>query len=159
MTGEAFSRGPCEVHLLPGAGRWRRACRPLPEGTDGPAEGRLLGAIRRTVGEHLAPRGYRPLTALLDQHIRQHVINFSISPGIVSPGATAPFFTAPLGMQISYSCHWPPAVFILFIFLMLERLARRLHPSHEYCLYRHGADSAHEPDRANNPPGLYGPAR
>lgn len=90
VTGEAFSRGPCEVHLLPGAGRWRRVCRLLPEGTDGPAEGRLLGAIRRTVGEHLASRGYWVLTALLDRRIRQHVINLIISPGIVSLDATAP---------------------------------------------------------------------
>lgn len=105
VTGEAFSRGPRWVHLLPGAGRWRRACRLLPEGTDGLAEGRLLGAIRGTVGEHLATRGYRLLVALVDWCIRQHVINFFISPGIVSPGATAPFFTASLSTRMSSSCH------------------------------------------------------
>lgn len=94
-----------------------------PRGNRRPAEGCLLGAIRGTVGEHLATWGYRLLAALVDRRIRQHVINFFISPCIVSPDATAPFITASLSTRMSSSCHWlavflTAAYFFLFFFFL-----------------------------------------
>lgn len=55
-------------------------------------KGFLLGAIWRTMGEHLVPQGYWHLSARVVWHKRQHVINFIISPGIVSPGASIFFY-------------------------------------------------------------------
>lgn len=77
VTGEASTR-PCWVHLLP---RWQ-VTQSVPTVAIGNGwtceKGFLLQAIWRTMGEHLAPQGYRHLLTLVDWHKRQHVINFII---------------------------------------------------------------------------------
>ena len=86
----------------------------------------FLGAIWKTMGEHLVPQGYRHLSAPVHWHKRQHVINFIISPGIVGLGASIFFLSLnsvqaglnrrvcislPLASSVVYFClllmfHW-----------------------------------------------------
>ena len=63
-------------------------------------KGFVLGAIWRTMGEHLVPQGYWHLLAFVDWHKRQHIINFIISPGIVSLCASIFFY--PLMVHVPY---------------------------------------------------------
>lgn len=86
----------------------------------------FLGAIWKTMGEHLVPQGYRHLSAPVHWHKRQHIINFIISPGIVGLGASIFFLSLnsvqaglnrrvcislPLASSVVYFClllmfHW-----------------------------------------------------
>lgn len=90
VTGEASTWPRC-VHLLP---RWQVTQRgpTVAIGNGRTSEWCLFGATWRTVGEHLVPRGYWHLLALVDWHIKQHIINFIISPGIISLGSSILFY-------------------------------------------------------------------
>lgn len=98
-------------------------------------KGFLLGAIWRTMGEHLVPRGYWHLSALMDWHKRQHIITLIISPGIVSVGASIFFYSIKCSGCIKYEGVHQTAVrlsgiFLSLAYISLERLLRSPHPLH-----------------------------
>ena len=95
----------------------------------------FLGAIWKTMGEHLVPQGYWHLSAPVHWHKRQHVINFIISPGFVSPGASIFFLSfnsvqAGLNRRVCISLPLASSIYIFLspAYVSLERLLRSPHP-------------------------------
>ena len=85
----------------------------------------FLGAIWKTMGEHLVPQGYWHLSAPVHWHKRQHVINFIISPGIVGLGASIFFLSlnsvqAGLNMRVCISLPLASSVVYFCLLLMFH---------------------------------------
>lgn len=104
----------------------------------------FLGAIWKTMGEHLVPQGYWHLSAPVHWHKRQHVINFIISPGFVSLGASIFFISfnsvqAGLNRRVCISLPLASSMVYFCLLLMFHWSASSEAPTPPSCWYHYSS--------------------